>query len=240
MYFTELGPIRGSSMLWDFLGSGDYASFHMEGFRSPIWLRKRTSDIRIFEQVFLIKEYDFQLAHLPSPQVIVDAGANVGFSSIYLAEKYPTARIIAIEPEPTNYAMLLRNIEAYPNITPLKAALWPRKCYLEIRNPEAAKWAIQIKESEEDSPTAISAITINDILTLANCAQIDILKLDIEGAEKELFEENYESWLGRVKVIIIELHSWIEENEKHFNQTIGRFGFKKEFCSGEKIIAIRQ
>lgn len=239
MYISGLGVRRGSSILLNFLSSGNYTSFQIEGYRSPIWLRKHTSDIRIFEQVFLAKEYNFELYNL-APQLIIDAGANVGYSSIYFAKKYPMARIIAIEPDSTNYAMLLRNVEPYLNITPVKAALWSKKCNLEIRNPKAAKWAIQVKEAgEDDSQNKILAITINDIFTLAACTQIDILKLDIEGAEKELFEKNCEDWLSNVKVIVIELHSWIEGNEECFNNAIKRFGFRKEFCSGEKIIAIK-
>ena len=58
------------------------------------------------------------------PPVIIDAGANVGLSAVFYANRFPNARIIAIEPEPSNYEMLKRNVVPYSNVTPVQAALW--------------------------------------------------------------------------------------------------------------------
>jgi FkbM family methyltransferase len=58
------------------------------------------------------------------PPVIIDAGANVGLCAVFYANRFPDARIIAIEPEPSNYEMLKKNTAPYPNITTVHAALW--------------------------------------------------------------------------------------------------------------------
>src|ERR1051326_8504661 len=66
-----------------------------------LYLRTGTSDLPVFRQIFIDEEYNFQIPFQPS--VIFDLGANVGFASIYFANKFPNARIIAVEPEISNY-----------------------------------------------------------------------------------------------------------------------------------------
>ena len=75
-------------------------------------------------QVFLDNEYDFRAVE--RPQVIVDAGANIGLASILFANRYPQAKILAIEPEHDNFNLLADNVRSYDNIVPLQAALGAR------------------------------------------------------------------------------------------------------------------
>src|SRR5215475_12556495 len=77
------------------------------GFRSSIRLRIRTTDPLLYEHILLEREYAFDLPF--SPKFIVDAGANIGMASIYFARRYPGAKIFAIEPETSNFAILLKN-----------------------------------------------------------------------------------------------------------------------------------
>src|SRR6185369_12585741 len=87
-----------------------------------ISLRLKTSDIATFKKIFLDREYDFPLEK--KPETILDAGANVGFASVFFAQKFPTAKIVAIEPEASNFALLKKNSSPYPNIIPVQGALW--------------------------------------------------------------------------------------------------------------------
>jgi hypothetical protein len=93
-----------------------------EDIKSPFYLRLDTSDIFTFDQVFVYQGYDFDAS--PSPEIIIDAGANIGLASIYFANKYPEAKIIAVEPEESNFRLLRKNAAPYKNIIPLQAALW--------------------------------------------------------------------------------------------------------------------
>lgn len=77
----------------------------------PFIVRNQTSDVEIFEQIFIRQEYNFTVNK--PPEVIVDAGANVGFASIYFASKYPNSKIIAIEPEESNFRLLKKNTDSY-------------------------------------------------------------------------------------------------------------------------------
>ena len=74
------------------------------GIQSPVNLRLNTSDIPTFEKIFVHLEY--QVDRIIDPKVIIDAGANIGLSAIYFSNKYPSANIIAIEPETFLFKLL--------------------------------------------------------------------------------------------------------------------------------------
>jgi FkbM family methyltransferase len=178
-------------------------SLFLRALNRQVTIRPGTTDLRCFNKIFLRDEY--QIPFETNPQLIVDAGANIGLASLYFAEKFPQAQIIAIEPESSNYELLLRNCSGMPNVTPLHAALWNRDTSLQIANPNAEKWAFAV-EASLNGASLIKALTIPQILALSGHDTIDILKLDIEGAEHALFSDGCEEWLPRVKMIIIELH----------------------------------
>src|SRR5262245_59178053 len=83
----------------------------------PLFLRAGTSAILIFRQLFIRRELDFPLPGAPA--VIIDAGANIGLASLYFAARFPQARILALEVEPSNFRMLTLNTRDYPQVTPL-------------------------------------------------------------------------------------------------------------------------
>ncbi len=101
-------------------------------------MRLNTSDFPTFDQVFIQQEYDFDISR--APKVIVDAGANIGLASIYFANKYPDAKIIAIEPEQSNFKLLEMNVSPYPNVIPVQAALWNKNEDINLIDPGLGKW----------------------------------------------------------------------------------------------------
>lgn len=204
----------------------------------PLVIRKNTSDIRVFRCIFVNKEL-----HLPvkiEPKVIVDGGAYTGLSCLFFYDTYPTAKIFAIEPEKSNFETLRLNIQSYKNIIPINAGLWSKKTSLKIVDNEIGKWGFSLLEVEDENSCDIKAITLSDVLEENQIETIDILKLDIEGAEKELFSFNYESWLEKVNILIIELHDrYIEGCSKAVYQAMNNKDWK-EFKKGEKVIFIRK
>jgi len=82
------------------------------GIRHPVHLRVWTTDTSTYAEVLLRGEYAFDLPF--SPRIILDAGANIGMASIYFTHRYPEARIIAVEAEASNFAVLERNVRPYP------------------------------------------------------------------------------------------------------------------------------
>ena len=165
-----------------------------------ICIRPGTTDQDVFHQIFFSKEY---AADLGTPDFIVDAGAHIGLSALFFANQYPRAKVIAIEPEPGNFKLLCRNTRRYSAIFPLQAGLWNKEGHLRITDSSAESWAFRVSEAAED--TGIPAISIDHIIEKYGITSIDVLKIDIEGAEVEVFS-GCPKWLGCVKNLIIELH----------------------------------
>ncbi len=168
-----------------------------------VYLRIDTSDFCAYRDVLIFrsKSYDPGIPDF-SPNVIVDAGAHIGMASILFALKYPKARIIAIEPEPANFAALVRNTTPYKTIIPIQAALWRTDGEVTLGASNAhPKGAFQIVENGRQR---VRSITMETVMRETGICSIDLLKVDIEGAEKEVFESC--PWIGNVQVIAIELH----------------------------------
>ena len=181
-----------------------YSKNEMEIFLKPLGrkvvLRGGSTDIQCFEKIFRYEEYRSPFA-LDKPQLIIDGGANVGMASLYFSAKYSEAKIYAIEPEPENFKLLARNCAGIPNILLRRAALWPTHSKLALSNYDRNEnWTFAVGEGDGD----VESITIEEILKDSCKDGIDLLKLDIEGSERELFEDA--PWLSCVKQIVIELH----------------------------------
>lgn len=165
-----------------------------------VYLRPATSDQHVYDEIFGAKEYDIDLG---DPLFIIDAGAHIGLASVYFANRYPNATVVAIEPEPGNFEVLLKNVKPYRNIKPIHAGLWSKKTHLRIEDSNVATWSFVVLD--DPSGTGIPAIAISDIISEFNVTRIDVLKIDIEGSEVQVLNHSKE-WIDAVGVLIIELH----------------------------------
>ncbi|RYG28878.1 MAG: FkbM family methyltransferase, partial [Chitinophagaceae bacterium] len=140
------------------------------------------------------------------PKTIIDAGANIGLTSIYLANKFPDSLIVSLEPDEQNFKLLKDNVHAYPNVRPVLGGLWKKPAFLTIEDAKAGNNAFTVKEVEADGPEVVKAFSVDGIMEMMGWATVDLLKIDIEGSEKEVFGTGNLPWLPKVKVLIIELH----------------------------------
>lgn len=203
----------------------------------PLIIREGTSDINVFKQIFVLRDYNIKLNI--KPKLIIDAGAYVGYSSLYFSSMYPDAQIIAIEPEESNFKMLEKHTRDISNIKRIKAGLWYKDSLLKIVDEGLGKWGVMTKEVSKQKDYDIKGITIDTILKGSNFDEIDILKIDIEGAEKELFSKNFESWLGKVNILIIELHDRLKEGcSESFYSAMNKYQWK-EIKKGENLVFIK-
>lgn len=172
---------------------------------APVTLRDHTTDVGVFDQVIDRGEYEFTLD--PAPRVIVDAGANVGFATVRYATRYPEARIIAVEPEADNFRLLRKNCAPYPNVLPVQAALWSERRSLVVRDSGEGRNAFQVgdRNGHPGGGQEVPGLTIDQLMADHGLDRIDLLKIDIEGAEKEVFD-HAGGWVGRVDGIVTELH----------------------------------
>tara|TARA_R100000935_G_scaffold58846_1_gene98511 strand:+ start:3646 stop:4410 length:765 start_codon:yes stop_codon:yes gene_type:complete len=181
----------------------------IKDYKNWIYLRNNTSDVTVFYQVFLEKSYAHN--YQTDARAILDCGANIGLSSVFYANKFPNAKILAIEPQKLNYDILLKNTSGYNNIQGIYGGIWNKKTNLIIKNNMSASWEFEVIEANYSSVESIPAYSLPDLMIEHNFKKIDILKIDIEGSEKELFQSNYKSWLSNTKILLIELHDGLRK-----------------------------
>ncbi len=208
-------------------------------YRTTLHLRPGTSDAYTFGQVFLFPQYDIRLAF--EPRRIVDAGANVGLSTLYFARRYPRAVIAAIEPGPENHAQLrLNTVDQADRIRYFPMGLWGRDGALVISDPYHSANSLRVSEAAPATAGAVPAISLPTLLRELGWDGIDLLKMDIEGAEKDVFADGYESWLPRTRAIYIEVHDFmIKGCSQSVFRAISRYNFSLSL-SDENLVLINE
>jgi FkbM family methyltransferase len=181
------------------------ASFKLPGYTGKLHYRPHTADLVTFREIFLREAYRIPFPTTFNPQFIVDAGANIGFTSVFWANLYPQAQILALEPEPDNFSLLSKNASAYPAIAPLHAAIWKNENPVSVHDPGYGLRGYRVEQTNTDAPSTVPAFSIPALMKRFNWQVIDLLKMDIEGSEKEIFEADT-AWLASVRCLVIELH----------------------------------
>jgi FkbM family methyltransferase len=204
----------------------------------PVTMRTGgSSDRQVLHQVFIQEEYE-PLA-LEYPNVILDLGANVGYSSAYFLSKYPTARVVAVEPDPDNCALCRRNLSPFgKRATVVHGAAWPERVRLVLVRGafrDGREWATQVKPAAhaEGEVANVEGYDVPALIGLTGGTQIDLLKIDIEGSERELFERNTDTWLPSIRNLCVELHD--HDSAAAFFGALSRYSFDC-FRSGELTV----
>ena len=175
------------------------------GEHPTVLLRIGTSDYDVFVQVFAQSEYG-ALPDSVVPGLIVDCGANVGYAAVYLLDKYRNAELIAIEPDPANAELARRNLAAYASrATVVQGAVWSHAAPLRMLRGQfrdGREWAFQVEEVPAGTTPEMRGIDLGELI---GSRTVELLKIDIERAELELFTRPC-PWLASVRNIAIELH----------------------------------
>lgn len=185
----------------------------------PLLCRARSSDLGAFRQVFCEAEYA-SIDHLEVGGWIVDCGANVGYSAAYFLSRFPHARVVAVEPDPGNYAALMSNLRPYgTRVSTLRAGIWSHATRLALENRsyrDGGAWTRQVREARGDEPETFPGVEVDSLIPAGE--RIALLKMDIEGAETVVFSRGHAAWLDRVDNIAIELH-----DDSHFGSATKAF-----------------
>jgi FkbM family methyltransferase len=181
-------------------------------------------DFGVLEQIFVDEDYrlkrlrrwsdieaEYQriLACGMTP-FIIDCGANIGLSAAYLARCFERARVLGIEPDAGNVALARANCEAngLAQVGFLQAAIAsaPRKGGAVV-DPGHGAWGLRVDPGASGD---LEFVAVNDLIDgPAGAGLIPfIIKIDIEGFERELFAANV-GWINRFYLLVIELHDWM-------------------------------
>ncbi len=210
-----------------------YIELKVKGYSGLIYLRPNTSDYKIFKQIFIEEEYNVSFPL--EVNTIVDAGSNCGYSIVYFKNKFKDAKLIAIEPDASNIEIINKNTSHYSNIELIQGGVWHKNTDLNILNKNAGKWAFRVIEAEKGHGE-FKGYSLGSIIETYNLNTIDVLKIDIEGAEKIVFENNYKNWLPKTKFGFLELHEHYAEGVTDLvHSRLNSFDFKVT-NSGENLV----
>ncbi|MEH6836208.1 MULTISPECIES: FkbM family methyltransferase [Falsihalocynthiibacter] len=207
-----------------------------------IYVRPGTSDLRVAFQN-LRTEFDILSDLLPKDfsGLIIDAGGYIGTAALQLARMYPAATIITIEPSSQNYAMLLRNVSAIDRIVPINAALHTEAGQsLELVDHGTGEWGFSIMASDTgcSSMEIVQTVSLPEIAARYPSMRIGIIKIDIEGSEKDLFE-NSDKTLSTAEAVFIELHDRMVPGCTELFRNFSRDRWILN-AGGEKLLSLRK
>ncbi len=231
--FRELGLSGTFGFVFSAIRPGRFRIF-CRNLKRTVQIRGCTSDRWVLNSVLVCREYQ-GMTNLDA-RTIIDAGSNIGCATIWFKHQYPLASIVALEPDMENYSLAVSNTRGLQNIQVLQAGLWGHRTRLKVSNPDAWKYALRVEECTEGSIEAESVISILDRM---GWDHVDILKMDIEGAETSVLAHDVDRWIDKVNVLIIELHQdVVPECSRLLCAALARADFRLSW-KGEDLVATR-
>lgn len=210
--------------------------------RGPLWLRERGSDHVTYEEVIENEVYSPVLAAVPGCRQVIDLGANIGLASRYFLAHYPEARVVAVEPDPGSHAVLVRNLSVVPagRWTAVRAAVWDCSgpVVLSGPGPDHRFDCVRVRDAGPGADReAVSGVTLSDLCARFPHGVIDLVKIDVEGAEVRLFAGDG-GWLDRVRAIAIEFHG-DSRAASGFDAQMRRHGFAVRDDHPHTVLAVK-
>jgi FkbM family methyltransferase len=179
-------------------------------------------DVSVFDETLIrgANTLPRRLQYIINGKPILDIGANIGATAALYASAYPDSQVIAIEPHPRNAGLLRANSQAYgTQIEVIEAAVALEPGVVPLDNPERElghcfNGSFRFLDPTDQIPdglTTAPAITLEELSSLFETdTRIGLMKVDIEGVEKRLFEStDMDPLLSQVDVLAIETHDRI-------------------------------
>ena len=169
--------------------------------------RLNRGDIQSIREVWLDKAYRLPFAF--KPRLVVDLGANIGLTSIWYCQQYGATKIVAVEPNPSNAALIRQNFTNNRiNGIVIQAAIGATDGTVTFFSSKESNLGrvVSIEEQVNNNREQVKMISMTTLLANFELDDdLDLVKIDIEGGEQQLLAENL-SWLTRTKAMIVEFH----------------------------------
>ncbi len=215
--------------------SGKYIVKQHEG--RSVYLRKNNVDNEVFDYVFKDKYHRPDHPLKSNCPVILDLGVNIGLSVVDFKLLYPSAIVYGYELDKDNAEMAIKNTAGLPDVYIYNQGIWHEKKMVGISGKNADAFTI---DEKKDQGEHVMTTTLHDVISDHGLKKIDYIKMDIEGAEHEIFQHDLD-WLDITGQIKVEVHNgqaifdfitskldekgFITEKDTHHWSTI--IGYKK-------------
>lgn len=201
--------------------SGNTAhAIKLRGFSYPVYFRPHTPDVNTITQNLIRKEYgQFPVGF--APKWIIDGGGYIGDVSIYFLNHFKDCRILMVEPDRENFELAKLNLAGYSTrVILIPKGLWSHVTELYLTGSYVNSSLISDSTQGYDK---IGVVDVQSLMEEYHIDCIDLLKLDIEGAEDEILHVNNE-WLTKTKAVVVEFHG--VEIKKKCTQLLHSHGFR--------------
>ncbi|MDF2190018.1 FkbM family methyltransferase [Paraflavitalea sp. CAU 1676] len=208
--------------------------FRLRGHSRSVGLRTYAGDLTIFYDIWWRKIYDLPESLVHSSSTIIDLGAHVGMTSLYFSLQFPQATIYAVEADAHNYELLCKNLSPEienGRLTPLLAAIHENNSPVYLQK---SQFSYNTQVSSLPTAHPIPGLTLDQLIADHGLTRIDILKIDIEGAEAFLLQSS-QQWLSITRHILIELHSEALVNRFIEMATLAGFRIEKRPFTYENL-----
>ena len=197
-----------------------------------IAVRPRTSDM------YNAASYYAYGLHLPPPEIrdldlrlICELGSNIGAALAALAARYPSARLVGVEPDAANLKLAKLNLEPFGDrIGLVQAGIWDHEATLIAEDAHGAgEHGLTVRELEADESSragGIPAISIDTLLEReAPGEEVDYMHVTIEGAESRVFAAGGD-WPARVRSLRVELHPYFDYRAEQCVPQLEALGYR--------------
>jgi FkbM family methyltransferase len=169
-------------------------------------LTARLRDLAAPAEVFGLDSYDFKVIDWAQVRYVIDVGAHIGSFTLWVSSR-TRARVLAVEPNPQTYELLVENVRR-AGLTQLVqvsdralAGSRGRRRLSVVGSSETARLTTDV-----DGGVPVEAVTLTDVIRESGFPSVDILKVDVEGAERQVFGRLAPEQLKTVRCVIVECH----------------------------------
>ncbi len=237
---TVLGRMNKGKARWN-----SYVLLRMTApTRHRVRLREGWPDLDSFLEIFIKDVYGIVADHMTDCRTIIDLGGNIGMAALYFAIRFPRSVIVSVEPHPQNFQLLQLNLEdliSSKRCVPIHGAVWSSEINLaaDRSKPPGLYNAFAVHEASaaEGTVNAMRGSTMSAIVRRSGFGTVDLVKADIEGAERELFRGDL-GWLRKTHALAIEFHG-NSRKESCFDEIMRDFGFRILDDSDHPVFAIK-
>jgi FkbM family methyltransferase len=192
----------------------------------------------VFE-VFAFGEYDFDVLPWERIKWVVDCGANVGAFCVWITGRSP-CRVLAVEPNPSAYSLLRENVASLGERVVLKkVAIAGRREIRTLYDDGFPAISSLVMPRNAARTYEVQAITLEELLSTSGFPAIDLLKMDIEGAEKEVLQATSVDTLRRIQAAVIECHPHAGADSEWVADRLRGAGMEV-VCEPRLVVAWRQ
>ncbi|MCG8475591.1 MAG: FkbM family methyltransferase [Cytophagales bacterium] len=194
----------------------------------PVWLRADSEIDRSVLKYVFYHQYHLPWKPLAARPVILDIGTNIGLTVRHFKHLYPEAKVLGFEMDAHNFLVAQKNTAHLPDCKVYNQAVWKENGFIQY-DAEADADAFSIHSGSQQEMRQVEAVTVGEILESHSLTQVDFMKMDIEGAEEEIFRAGDLSWLSKVRYINLEVHT--ETFQKEGMEILEKHGF---YCRAAK------